>query len=201
MTTSPGWDRAYAPGAAPPPWDIGRPQRAFVRLAGRGLLSGRLLDAGCGTGENALLAAARGARVTGVDISARAIAMARGKAAGRGLSARFEVADVLDLGRLGLTFDTVIDGGVFHLFDDQDRHRYVASLSSVLRPGGYCYLICSSDRQPAGCGLPRISQDELRAAFSDGWSVTSIEADAYEVSPDMTPAAAVPAWLAAIRRT
>lgn len=59
------------------------PQAAFVRLAGQGLLSGRLLDAGCGTGEHALLAAARGARAADVDISPQAIAAARDKAAAR----------------------------------------------------------------------------------------------------------------------
>jgi len=200
MTTPPGWDTVYAPGAAPPPWDIGRPQQAFLRLADRGLLSGRLLDAGCGTGEHALLAAARGAEAMGVDISPRAIAKARDKAAERGLPARFEVADVLSLEQLGMTFDTVIDSGVFHVFDDQDRARYVTSLGSVLRPDGCCYLMCFSDRKPGGYGPRRISQDELRTAFADGWTVDSIEADTFEVNPGM-PAPTAQAWLAAIRRT
>jgi cyclopropane fatty-acyl-phospholipid synthase-like methyltransferase len=200
MTTPPGWDTVYAPDAAPPPWDIGRPQRAFVRLADRGLLSGRLLDAGCGTGEHALLAAARGAVAMGVDISPRAVERARDKAAERGLPARFEVADVLSLERLGMTFDTVIDSGVFHVFDDEDRARYVTSLASVLRAGGHCYLMCFSDRQPGDYGPRRVRQDELRAAFGDGWAVTSIEADTFEVNPGM-PAPAALAWLAAIRRT
>ena len=200
MTTPPSWDTVYAPGAATPPWDIGRPQPAFLRLADRGLLSGRLLDAGCGTGEHVLLAAAHGAQATGVDISPQAIARARGKAAGRGLPASFEVADVLSLAQLGMTFDTVIDSGVFHVFDDQDRARYVTSLASVLRPGGHCYLICFSDRQPGDYGPRRVSQDELRAAFSDGWAVTSIEADTFEVNPGM-PTPTAQAWLAAIRRT
>jgi cyclopropane fatty-acyl-phospholipid synthase-like methyltransferase len=200
MTTPPGWDTVYAPGAAPPPWDIGRPQPAFLRLADRGLLSGRLLDAGCGTGEHALLAAAHGAEAMGVDISPRAIAKARGKAAERGLPARFEVADVLSLGQLGMTFDTVIDSGVFHVFDDENRSRYVTSLATALRPGGHCYLMCFSDREPAGYGPRRVSQDELRAAFSDGWAVASIEADTFAVNPGM-PASAAQAWLAAIRRT
>ena len=53
----PEWDDSYAAGP-PAPWDIGRPQPAFARLAGEGRLTGRLLDAGCGAGENALLAAA-----------------------------------------------------------------------------------------------------------------------------------------------
>jgi cyclopropane fatty-acyl-phospholipid synthase-like methyltransferase len=200
MTTPPSWDTVYAADAAPPPWDIGRPQPAFLRLADRGLLSGRLLDAGCGTGEHVLLAAAHGADATGVDISPRAIARARDKAAERGLPARFEVADVLSLGQLGMTFDVVIDSGVFHVFADEDRAQYVTSLASALRSGGHCYLICFSDRQPGGYGPRRVRQDELRAAFSDGWAVTSIEADAFELNPGM-PASAAQAWLATIRRT
>jgi cyclopropane fatty-acyl-phospholipid synthase-like methyltransferase len=201
MTTPPSWDTVYVPGAAPPPWDIGRPQSAFLRLADRGLLSGQLLDAGCGTGEHTLLAAARGAEATGVDISPRAVARARDKAAERGLLARFEVADVLSLGQLGMVFDTVIDSGVFHVFDDADRGRYVTSLAGVLQPGGRCYLMCFSDRQPGGYGPRRVSQDELRAAFSDGWTVTSIEASSFEVNAGSLPVPAAQAWLAAIQRT
>src|SRR5262249_59434970 len=99
-------------------------------------LSGRVLDAGCGSGEHALLAAARGANVVGVDVLARAIERARRKADERGLAVRFEVADALSLGELGLSFDTVIDSGLFHVFGDADRARYVTSLASVLPPDG-----------------------------------------------------------------
>jgi len=192
------WDSVYEAGS-PAPWDIGRPQAAFVRLADAGLLSGRVLDAGCGSGEQTLLAAARGADAVGVDVSPRAIEQARRKAAERGLTARFEVADALSLGELGLTFDTVIDSGLFHVFDDADRARYVTSLASVLRPGGTCYLMCFSDRQPGEFGPRRVRQEELRAAFSDGWSVTAIVADAFEVNPGFG-AEAAQAWLATIRR-
>jgi SAM-dependent methyltransferase len=194
----PGWDASYTAGP-PAPWDIGRPQPAFVRLADEGRLTGRLLDAGCGTGENALLAASRGADVTGIDVAPTAIARARAKAAGRGLTARFEVGDALDLGRLGLTADTVIDSGVFHIFGDDDRARYVASLAAALRPGGACYLMCFSDRQPGTWGPRRVSSGELRAAFSDGWAIESITADAFEINP-VGGATQVHAWLAAIRR-
>ena len=109
--TTPSWDDAYA-ASTPAPWDIGRPQPAFARLADEGRLTGRLLDAGCGTGENALLAASRGADVTGIDVAPTAVARARAKASERGLTARFEVADALDLGRLSLTVDTVIFPGL-----------------------------------------------------------------------------------------
>lgn len=196
--THPEWDASYTSDTSAP-WDIGRPQPTFVRLADEGLLTGRLLDAGCGTGENSLLAASRGADVTGIDVAPTALARARAKASERGLTARFEVADVLDLGRLDLTVDTVIDSGVFHVFGDDDRAKYVGSLRAVLRPGGACYLMCFSDRQPGDWGPRRVHADELRAAFSDGWTIESITADTFDINP-MYGMTQVQAWLATIRR-
>lgn len=200
MTTrADSWDSSYT-GDTPAPWDVGRPQLGFRRLAEQGLLTGQLLDAGCGTGEHALLAAASGAQVTGVDISATAIGRARGKAAERGLSVRFEVASALSLADLGTTFDTVIDSGLFHVFGDDDRSRYVASLASVLRPGASLYLMCFSERQPGDGGPRRVTQDELRGAFADGWTVEDITADAFTVHRDFYPEGETHAWLATIRR-
>jgi cyclopropane fatty-acyl-phospholipid synthase-like methyltransferase len=197
--TTPSWDASYT-ASTPAPWDIGRPQPVFVRLAGKGLLSGQLLDAGCGTGEQTLLAASHGADAIGIDVAVHAIELARGKAAERGLNARFEVADALRLGDLGLMFDVVIDSGVFHVFDDQDRVRYVASLASVLRDGGYCQLLCFSDRQPGIFGPRRVRQDELRAAFSDGWRIISIEAATFELNESGLGISLAQAWLAALQR-
>ena len=197
--TTPSWDDSYA-GDVPAPWDIGRPQPVFVRLAEQGLMAGRVLDSGCGTGEHTLLAAAHGADATGVDVSGLAIRRARDKAAERGLVARFEVGDALRLADLGLTFDVIIDSGVFHVFDDDARGRYVTSLASVLRPGGHCYLACFSDRQPGTWGPRRVSQDELRAAFSHGWAVASIEAATFEVNEARIGASSVQAWLAVLER-
>jgi cyclopropane fatty-acyl-phospholipid synthase-like methyltransferase len=192
------WDAAYA-AEAPPPWDIGRPQLAFTRLAETGVLVGKVLDVGCGTGEHTLLAAAHGAEATGIDAAPTAIERARAKAAERGLQARFEVADVLNLGVPGPEFDTIIDSGVFHIFSDEDRQRYTASLAAVLRPGGTCYLMCFSDREPGEFGPRRVSQDELRAAFSDGWRVDSIVADSFDINP-IEGNTRAEAWLARIRR-
>jgi SAM-dependent methyltransferase len=202
MTATPGWDDAYAGRGMPAPWDIGRPQPEFVRLAEAGLLTGQLLDSGCGTGEQTLLAAQYGADAFGVDISPRAIEQAQAKAAERDVPAQFEVANVLYLGELGRAFDTIIDSGVFHTFDDADRARYVISLAGVLRPGGHCYLMCFSDRQPGTLGPRRVSQDELRAAFADGWVVEDIAAATFDVNRgfDSPTPETVQAWLATLRR-
>jgi cyclopropane fatty-acyl-phospholipid synthase-like methyltransferase len=197
--TTPSWDAAYA-GSVPPPWDLGQPQPAFVRLAARGLLAGQVLDVGCGTGEQTLLAASSGAEALGVDVSPLAIEQARGKAAARGIKARFEVADALSLGDLRLTFDTVIDSGLFHVFDDESRARYVTSLASALRPGGWLYLMCFSDRQPGTFGPRRVSEDELRAAFSDGWTIAAIQAGTFEINPGSFGTTTAQAWLATVSR-
>ena len=66
------------------PWDIGKPQPAFVEVADR--VTGAVLDAGCGTGENALFFAGRGHPVLGIDFLERPIQEARRKGQERGVS-------------------------------------------------------------------------------------------------------------------
>ena len=98
-----------------------------------------------------------------------------------------------------MTFDTVIDSGVFHVFSDEDRVRYVASLAAVLPPGGRCYLMCFSDRQPGDWGPRRVRRDELITAFAGGWGVAEIVADTFTINPGLGSPVAQ-AWLATIRR-
>jgi len=80
------WDASYHDG--PAPWDIGQPQPAVVRLASEGGFAGAVLDAGCGTGENALHIASLGLKVLGVDVAETALAIAREKAAERRIANR-----------------------------------------------------------------------------------------------------------------
>ena len=192
-----GWDRAYIEGGAP--WDIGRPQPAFVALAEAGEIRAPALDSGCGTGEQALMLAEAGLEVVGVDISPTAVSRAKAKAARRSLAVEFMVGDVLELGRLGRRFATIVDAGTFHTFNDHDRARYVSSLAAALEPGSVLHLLCFSDRVPGLVGPRRIAQVELRAAFAAGWQVERIDDAQFEVSPDF-PIGGPHAWLARIVR-
>jgi cyclopropane fatty-acyl-phospholipid synthase-like methyltransferase len=193
------FETAYAGHA---PWDIGKPQQVFLDLADR--ITGSILDAGCGTGDNALFFASRGHKVTGIDFLEEPIQRAKRKAAERGLSATFLVMDALALKDLPEVFDSVIDSGLFHVFSDEDRRRYVKGLASVLRPGGRSFLLCFSDEEPGTQGPRRVSKKELHDAFAQGWVIESIEPSRYEVRPDLkdlTFSEGGPrAWFAVIRR-
>jgi cyclopropane fatty-acyl-phospholipid synthase-like methyltransferase len=183
--------------AGTPPWETGRPQPAFVRLAEAGAIRGRVLDVGCGTGEHALLGASLVLEATGIDVAVAAIERAKQKARQRGLNARFLVGNVLELGRLGERFDTVLDSGLFHVLEDEDRPAFVDGLRAVVPAGGRYFMLCFSDRQAGFFGPRRITRDEIRATFADGWRVHSIEPAMIDT---VVQPAAAKGWLASITR-
>ena len=169
-----------------------------MRLAADGGFAGPVLDAGCGTGENALHLASLGLPVLGVDVAETALASARAKAADRGLEVAFAAADALRLERLGRRFATVLDCGLFHTFAGEERPGYVASLASVTEHDGTLYVLCFRDDGPDPGPHP-VGRDELPAAFNPGtgWKVAAVEPDRLQTNIHDDGA---PAWLATIRR-
>jgi len=190
-----GFNAAYL---GVPPWDIGRPQAEILKLQQSGALKGSVLDCGCGTGENALYLAAQGHEVWGIDASPRAIRKAQAKARQRGVSVRFLTADALRLQTLKRTFDVIIDCGLFHVFSDEDRVRYVAALSAVAKAGSAYFLLCFSDLQPGDAGPRRVTRAEIRDAFHSGWNVRDIRPAPLETNLGAEP---VKAWLGEVLRT
>jgi cyclopropane fatty-acyl-phospholipid synthase-like methyltransferase len=188
--------------AGPAPWDIGKPQPHFTAIADR--VMGPVLDAGCGTGEHALYFAARGLQVTGIDFLDEAIRRARRKAAERRLDVEFLVKDATMLSNWDRRFASVIDCGLFHVFSDSDRRRYVRGLARVVEPGGRLFLMCFSDAEPGTDGPRRVSRQEVYDAFADGWEFESIELTQCEVRPDFTEFTFTDGgpkvWFAVIRR-
>jgi cyclopropane fatty-acyl-phospholipid synthase-like methyltransferase len=193
------FESAYAGKA---PWDIGKPQAPFDAVADR--ITGPVLDAGCGTGDTALFFAARGHRVTGFDFLEEPIRRARVKAAERGLAVEFLVKDALRLGDWDERFASVIDSGLFHVFSDDDRRRYVQGLAQLVEPGGRLFLMCFSDEEPGTEGPRRVSRQELYDAFADGWEIESIQPVRIEINPEFTgvtfSAGGPKAWFAVVRR-
>jgi SAM-dependent methyltransferase len=164
------------------PWNIGKAQPVFQAAAGR--VAGSILDAGCGTGENALFFASKGHAVTGIDFLETPIIEAKAKAAERGFSVTFLVRDALKLEEWTERFDNAIDCGLFHVFSDADRARYVKGLATVLKPGGRLLLACFSDEVPGEVGPRRVKKQELREAFAEGWEIESIESTRFEIRPE-----------------
>jgi cyclopropane fatty-acyl-phospholipid synthase-like methyltransferase len=193
------FESAYAGQA---PWDIGKPQKPFIDVAEQ--ITGSILDAGCGTGDTALFFAGRGCKVTGIDFIDEAIRRAERKAAERGVPATFLVRDALTLKDWTERFDNVIDSGLFHVFSDEARCRYVEGLATVLQLGGRLFLMCFSDEEPGTQGPRRVSKEELHAAFAEGWSIESIQPTRAEVRPDfkdLTFSEGGPkAWFVVVRR-
>ncbi len=188
------FDSAYQ---GTPPWDIGRPQKEFVELVRRGEITGSVLDIGCGTGEHALFFAGEGYEVWGIDSAPLAIRKAKEKAAGRGLQVHFLVLNALELPKLDRKFDTATDSGLFHTLSDEDRLLFVDNLAAVLSPGGKYFMLCFSDLEPGGYGPRRITQEEIRDCFLDGWTINYIRPATFEST---TRAEGPRAWLSSISK-
>ncbi|UVE49335.1 class I SAM-dependent methyltransferase [Haloferax larsenii] len=165
------WNEVYESEPAPP-WDIDEPQPAFVEAARKTGLSGRVLDVGCGTGAHALWAAAAGHTAVGIDFSSEAIEHAREKAERRGLDATFRVADALDLPDDIGTFDTVLDSGLFHAFESDERERYADELAGIVPVGGRVFLVGFGDDAPEDGGPNPITPDDVSSAFATEWTVS-----------------------------
>jgi SAM-dependent methyltransferase len=165
------------------------------------------------------MAAELGLDATGIDMAPAAIEAAQRKARDRGLNAHFLVWDAFALIALEEHFDTVLDSGLFHIFEDDDRPTFVDNLRAVIPAGGRYFMLCFSDLQPGDWGPRRVTQHEIRASFGDGWRVDSIEPARFDVTIDPTggldlpshergvvhvdvgrPGDGVDAWLAAITR-
>lgn len=186
--------------ATRPRWDIGRPQPALLALAEAGQVQGRVLDAGCGTGEHALMAARLGLDATGIDLAASALEQAGEKARQRGLKARFLRYDARRLAELGQQFDTVLDCGLFHCFEEEEGRRELAKAVRAVTPEGARYfMMCFSDQQPGTWGPHRVTRAEIETSFTAGWRIDKLERASLDVAFEPGTAAAWSAVLTRVR--
>jgi cyclopropane fatty-acyl-phospholipid synthase-like methyltransferase len=85
------------------------------------------------------------------------------------------LGDAQRLTDLGLSYDTVLDSGLFHIFDDAERATYIENVRSVLTPGGRYLMLCFSDQEPGEQGPRRVTRDDITTTFADGWRIDALE--------------------------
>ena len=133
------WDSMYR---GTPTWELGGPDPELVGLLDQGRIGGpgRALDLGCGTGNDVVELARRGWTVSGVDVSDRALARAREKAAVAGVEPDLRNADVTRLPGLDGPFDLIVDRGLLmSLFGERARRAYTHAVTALTAPGSVVY--------------------------------------------------------------
>jgi 2-polyprenyl-3-methyl-5-hydroxy-6-metoxy-1,4-benzoquinol methylase len=182
-------------------WDIGEPQPMLIELDRGGAITGTVLDAGCGTGDNTLYLARHGYTVTGLDAAPSAIAHARTKASQQRVTVEFAVADARELSAYRGRFDTIIDSGLFHIFSNTDQARYLAALHRASHDGARLHVLAISDTAQGTRGPRRLTETEMRAAFAAGWLLDDLQRGTMAGAlPGQTQRADIPAWLATAHR-
>jgi len=161
-----------------PAWDSGvTPPEVVQAFEQDSLPPGPALDLGCGTGTNVIYMARQGRRAIGVDFVPQAIGKARraAQAAGVAGQTQFYVADVAELGRLGLPACAfALDMGCFHGLNAEQQRRYVAGLAALLVPGGRYMLYVLQPHSEGGYRFG-VTAQQVTDVFSPQFEITRTE--------------------------
>ncbi len=162
------YDELYA-APQPPPWDIGEPQPELAALIERIPPEDPVLDAGCGTGHLSILLARKGHRVSGIDSSTKAIAIAQRNAIRAGVEAQFTVVDATQLAEEDIEARTVFDSGLLHSLTEPQRHAYAAGLATTCPAGSVVHVLAMSIDAGLSWGMTshELEQPFLQAAWTD----------------------------------
>jgi SAM-dependent methyltransferase len=136
--------------------------RRVLQATGAGKQSA-MLSLGSGIGDTEILLASRVGRITGVDLSPKAIQQGRQDARQAGLDNLEFVQGSLDEGSLnGLKFDCVIGIFFLHHVPDEDLVPAVNRIKSWLKPGGTFYGLDPNHYRLSGAigslVMPRLMQ-------------------------------------------
>ncbi|MFZ4483533.1 MAG: methyltransferase domain-containing protein [Chthoniobacterales bacterium] len=158
------WNQRYVEGDTP--WDKGAAHPVLGDALTQGLLTGRVLLLGCGTGHDVRALAQRGLEVVGLDVAPLAIERARAHRVVGGET--YVLGDLFDLPvDLRGAFDGVFEHTCFCAIDPAQRADYVAAVAAALKPGGRLLAVFYADPGHAGEGPPfGCTKAELDALFA-----------------------------------
>ena len=172
----------------PVPWDVKQAQPALATVSS--CFKGKVLDCGCGTGDNSLwLAQQPGVTsVTGVDFASGAIKLAKERLSAMekkpAAPVTFLQEDVFALPASLTDFDVLLDSAVFHCIgDDAAQVRYLASVTPRCKMGATAVMLVFSDKNlDPYVGPRRIPEAHARALWTEaGWEVQSLSHDHFYV--------------------
>jgi ubiquinone/menaquinone biosynthesis C-methylase UbiE len=109
----------------------------------------RVLDIGCGTGDQAVYFAKRGAIVAGIDINPKMVGCALKKKEKEGLNVYFQGGDATDLPFLDPVFDLAVISLVLHEIESKDRDKVISEMKRVVKKGGRLVFV------DLNCPLPK----------------------------------------------
>lgn len=145
------------------PWNLEQPPALLVELVESGKIAPcDAVDLGCGAGNYAVWLATRGFRVTGIDLSPRAVELAAQRADQAGQPARFVVGDLTEgLPVSATAFDFAYDWEVLHHVFPEARESYLRNVRELLRPGGLYFSVCFSEHDPGFGGQGKVRETRL----------------------------------------
>jgi demethylmenaquinone methyltransferase/2-methoxy-6-polyprenyl-1,4-benzoquinol methylase len=109
----------------------------------------KVLDVGCGTGDQAIYFAKKGAVVTGIDINQEMISCALKKKEKEGLNVYFQGGDATNLPFLDPVFDVAVISLVLHEIENKDRDKVISEMKRVVKKGGRLIFV------DFNCPLPK----------------------------------------------
>jgi len=180
MTEKHDFEERYLEGD--PPWDTGRPDRGLGQtIALHSIRPCKVLEFGCGTGQNAIYLAGLGFDVTAVDISETAIKRAM-EGLVRGLEVNFQVANIIDGPIEGGPFEFVFDRGCLHSFDTPSgRMACSKAVAENLADGGLWLTMAGNGDDPdTMSGPPRLTGREILEAVEPSFEVLELKRSRFD---------------------